>query len=198
MNETTGTRERRLLACALLAGRVEGDRLLLDDATLRGALDGSRPLADAEKNALRASPLTLRRFRALADARRAADSESRTAWQRSTGLLRAAADSTALAALATDDGHWALHFLREDDHWQVVLKLDAGAPFAARLLGEGAVLAVRDGAGGVVLQGSLDGDGECEQAWPFGDAPGEHFQRRGAAFSVARLAAAAASPVGRA
>jgi len=64
--------DRRLHEQALLGRRVEGDRLVLDDATLLAALDGSRPLRSAESAALQDSPLTVRRFRQLALERRAA------------------------------------------------------------------------------------------------------------------------------
>src|SRR4051812_7216997 len=78
---------RRLQEGALMARRVEGDRLVLADATLLAALDGSRPLTAGERAALEASPLTARRLRTLALERRA-----RTApdWRGSRGLLRAA------------------------------------------------------------------------------------------------------------
>ena len=173
--------ERRLRARALLERRVEHDYLVLDDATLLAALDGTQPLGPNQAAAMLASPLTLRRFRTLADGRR---QRVASAWQASYGMLRAAADGAALAALETDDGHWALHFLPAAQGWQVVLKLDAGAPFAASVLHGGALLQVVDGAGAVVLQGGLDRDGECEQAWPFADDPAPHFQRHGARFGV--------------
>ncbi|MFS2082984.1 hypothetical protein ACCD01_31145, partial [Telluria sp. Tellsp99] len=55
------TSSRRLQEALLLARRKDGDRLMLDDATLAAALDGSRPLTSGERAALRASPLTARR-----------------------------------------------------------------------------------------------------------------------------------------
>ena len=189
MNKTDNAQslERRLQASALLARRVDNDHLVLDDATLAAALDGVQPLGAAQAQALLDSPLTLRRFRTLADQRRAV-------WQSSHGMLRAADDGAALATLETDDGHWALHFLPADGGWQVVLKLDPAAPFAASVMGEGALLEVRDGAGAVLLQGGLDRDGECEQAWPFAEAPAPHFQRHGARFAVARASAGPGTP----
>jgi hypothetical protein len=175
MNLDAKLRERLLLARA-----VPGDRLMLADATLLAALDGSRPLTSGELAALNGSPVTLGRFRHLALARR------RGAWRSSTGMLRAA-DTGGLPALATDDGMWTLHFLPAGDGWQVVLTLDAAAPAAAALLRERALLRVTDGAGAIVLQGRLDADGECERAWPFGAAPADHFQRHGATFAVTAL-----------
>ncbi|GGY89263.1 hypothetical protein ACFFTM_14500 [Pseudoduganella plicata] len=171
--------ERRLQE-RLLLQPMEGDRLVLDDATLRAALDGSRRLTAAELAALHASPLTLRRFRHLALARRNA------AWQASGGMLRAADSGAALAQLVTDDGNWSLHFVAQDGGWQVILRLDPAAPFAAALLRESPLLRVADGAGATVMQGRLDADGECEAPWPFALAPAGHFQAHGAAFSVRR------------
>ena len=41
-----------------------------------------------------------------------------------------------------------------------------------------------DGDGALVLQGSLDIDGEIECAWPFPTAPAPHFHQYGAGFAV--------------
>jgi hypothetical protein len=174
---TTEPTDRKLQEQLLLSRRVEGDRLMLADAVIRATLDGSRALTAAECAALRASPLTLRRFKALAQERRGA------IWQGSGGMLRAASGG-ALTALTTDDGYWTLHFVEQEGEWRVILGLDAAAPFAARMLREQPMLRVQDGAGAVILQGSLDSDGECEAAWPFAAAPGPHLQQTGAAFSV--------------
>ncbi|MCP6380103.1 hypothetical protein NL466_30850, partial [Klebsiella pneumoniae] len=76
-----------LQARMLLGQRTEGDRLTLDEAVLLAALDGSRPLTSGERAALQASPLTLRRFKTLAEARRRTTQQ---AWSGSHGLLRAA------------------------------------------------------------------------------------------------------------
>ncbi|UUZ54793.1 hypothetical protein LP419_01765 [Massilia sp. H-1] len=57
--------QRKLEAALLLARRVEGDRLLLSDAILLAAMDGSHRLTADEQAALRASPLTQRRLRTL-------------------------------------------------------------------------------------------------------------------------------------
>lgn len=175
--------ERKLAAASLLASRVDDDYLVLADATLAAAIDGSRPLSFNERAALAASPLTLRRFRTLALQGRA------ERWLGSAGMLRAADSGAPLLSLETDDGHWSLHFIAQDSQWRVVLQLDAGAPFAASLLGDaGAMLEVRDGAGAVLLRGVLDADGECEQDWPLADDPAPHLQRCGAVFRVARAA----------
>lgn len=173
--------ERTLRERLLLARRVEGDRLMLGDAVLRAALDGSRPLTAGERAALQASPLTTRRLRTLALARRAAAID---AWQGSSGMLRAADSGAQLAHLSTDDGFWRLHFVESAQGPRVILQLMPEAPFAARLLQGAAALRVLDGAGEEVLAGRLDPDGECEAAWPFALAPAAHFQRHGAAFSV--------------
>ena len=177
--------ERRLQEAALLARRVEGDRLMLGDAVLAAALDGSRPLTAGERAALQASPLTLRRLRELALERRAqtnlaANDED---WQGSRGMLRAAS-SVGSAAPVSDDGWWTLHLLGQEGAWRLVLQLSAAAPFASRLLAARAPLRVLDGAGQVILEGRLDADGECEGAWPFDDPPTVHLQEQGAAFTV--------------
>lgn len=191
---------RRLQERALLSARPpEDDRLLLADATLLAALDGSRVLTPNERAALATSPLTLRRFRHLALQRqRAARSGAAVVrpvaanddrWCGSSGMLRAAASAVdTLATLVTDDNCWTLHFVAQDDGWQVILALSAQAPFAARLLNEQPLLRVLDGGGATVLQGRLDADGECERAWPFATAPAPHFQLYGAGFAVQPVA----------
>lgn len=177
-------RERLLLARA-----VPGDRLMLSDATLLAALEGSRPLTPNERAALQQSPLTLRRFRQLSLERRAPRMAANDPiWPGSTGMLRAASSAAALQQMVTDDGFWSLHFLDTGAGWQVVLALSAEAPFAARLLREQPMLRVVDGGGAIVLQGRLDADGECERAWPFDNAPAAHFQMYGAGFAVEPVA----------
>jgi len=182
-------RERRLAEAALLAHRVDGDRLVLADAVLAAALDGSRPLSGGERAALQASPLTQRRLRQLALARRAQAAAAASAaapadaWRGSRGLLRAASTLDA-AAPVSDDGWWTLHLLGEQGAWRLVLQLASTAPFAARLLAARAPVRVRDGAGQVLLEGRLDLDGEAEAAWPFADPPALHLQERGALFTV--------------
>lgn len=189
----------KLLEQALLARAAPGDRLLLADAVLLAALDGSSPLAPVERRALQASPLTLRRFRHLALQRHAAaqalpqpmlqpvtqPAANDACWDGSAGMLRAAASAAALAALQTDDGHWTLHFVPGDDNrWHLIVQLDAQAPFAERLLRERPLLRVVDGGGAILLQGRLDADGECERPWPFDLAPMAHFQCYGATFAI--------------
>jgi hypothetical protein len=173
--------QRQLQQRLLLARRVEGDRLLLADAVLRAALDGSRALTEAERAALAGSPLTLRRFKTLAQQRQHAAASR--AWQASSGMLRAA-DAGSLTRISTDDGHWTLHFVEHEGAWRVILALDAAAPFAAGLLRERPMLRVQDGAGATILQGSVDSDGECEGPWPFASAPAHHLQQAGAGFAV--------------
>lgn len=172
--------DRKLQAGALLARRVEGDGLMLADAVLLQALNGSRPLTHGERAALQASPLTLRRMRHLADAARTKQSS----WAGSAGRLRAADSGAPLEMLRTDDQMWRLHFVDQGGVPGVVVQLDLDAPGAAQLLAARAAIAVRDGAGSVIVQGSLDADGECEGPWPFAATPSVHFQRHGARFDV--------------
>ncbi len=189
-SEDTDRKLAASLATQLLtARRVEGDRLMLADEVLLAALDGRRPLSANERGALVASPVTLRRFRTLSAGRRHTAPAANDAWEGSYGMLRAAASAAPVDTMATDDGHWALHFVGGEGGWRVILAVDGGAPFAARLMREQPMLRVVDGAGGLVLQGSLDADGECESAWPFEQGPGPHFQACGARFGVEPVAA---------
>lgn len=185
------TPDQKLLERLLLSRPVPGDRLMLPDAVLLAALAGSRALTPKERQALQASPLTLRRFRQLSLERRAAralapQAANDPAWHGSPGMLRAASSTAVLNELVTDDGHWQLHFLPgpQGSGWQIILKLDAEAPFAARLLRDQPLLRVVDGGGAILLQGRLDADGECERAWPFDTEPMAHFQLYGAGFAV--------------
>lgn len=178
--------DQRLQESLLLKRRVEGDRLVLADATLAAALDGSRPLTAGERAALEASPLTTRRLRQLAIERRmrlAPPASHAAGWHGSQGRLRAAS-SGGLEALRTDDGWFTLHLVPQGEGWRAILQLAADAPFAACLLAARAALRVRDGAGRTILEGRLDADGECEAAWPFAGAPAAHLQAADAAFSV--------------
>lgn len=173
-----GALERRLREALILGRRADGDRLVLDDATLLAALDGSCPLTAGERTALQDSPLTARRLRHLALERRA-----QSGWEGSRGMLRAASTG-AIDALRTDDGWWTLHLVEDGGAWRAILQLAPEAPFAQALLAARARVTVRDGAGESILAGPLDLDGECEGAWPFALAPGAHLQARGAAFTV--------------
>ena len=191
MNSPQDDLDARLHERLLLSRAAPGDRLMLADVTLLAALDGTRVLTPNERQALSASPLTLRRFRQLSLERGAAaqpQAANDPVWVGSSGMLRAASTAEALDALVTDDGHWTVHFLPCDGGWQVILSLSAEAPFARRLLNEQPQLRVIDGGGAIVLQGRLDADGECERAWPFTNAPGEHFQLYGAGFAVEPVA----------
>ncbi|WP_342114960.1 hypothetical protein [Pseudoduganella sp. OTU4001] len=182
MNNTT---ERKLQEALLLRSRPGEDALVLDDGVLQAALDGSRALTAVQLAALQASPLTLRRFRHLALERKRA--QAVLGWQGSRGMLRAASSSAELSLLTTDDGCWSLHFVPQGAGWQVILKLEAQAEFAAQVLARRPMLRVTDGGGGVLLQGRLDADGECERAWAFADAPDAYFQAHGAVFHVEPL-----------
>lgn len=169
-----------------LAGRLflqprEGDGLVLDDETLRAALDDRQPLTQAQWRALMDSPLTLRRLRALSRERVAANDAG---WQESAGLRLAADSGEPLEALRTADGYWSLHFLPEGDGWLAVLKLDAAAPFAAGLYANEVTVEARIGDGVPVLGGRLDAGYEIEAPWPFAESPQERLQRAGGRFVV--------------
>ena len=180
--------DRRLQERLLLGRRVDGDRLLLADATLLAALDGSRPLTAGERAALQGSPLTARRLRQLSIERRAGQMPAAAGWRGSHGRLRAAS-SGAIDALRTDDGWFTLHVVADGAGWRTILQLAADAPFAPALLAARAPLRVRDGAGNTILEGRLDADGECEAAWPFAAPPASHLQAADASFAVEALPA---------
>lgn len=193
MKQATEALDARMRERVLLSRAVADDRLMLADATMLSALDGSRALTPNERQALEQSPLTLRRFRQLSLQRRAAaqaapapQAANDAAWSGSGGMLRAASSAAMLEALVTDDNYWTLHFLPHETGagWQVILALAAQAPFAARLLRDQSMLRVVDGGGAIILQGRLDGDGECERSWPFETNPAAHFQLYGAVFAV--------------
>ena len=185
--------DRKLQARLLAQRRVAGDRLVLGDAVLIAALDGSRPLTAGERGALQASPLTMRRLRTLAEARRAAGVRNAArAWHGSAGMLRAADSGMAPDTLVTDDGAWRLHFVAD----RVILQLDPHSPLAPALLRSSQPVRVLDGAGATVLEGALDSDGECEGPWPFAEAPARHFQRHGARFMVEPVLEPRADPAG--
>lgn len=174
--------DRKVRAQLLLSRRVEGDTLVLPDDVLLASLRGIRSLTADERARLLQSPLTIRRLRQLSIGMRSAANDA--GWEGSSGMLRAAATSASLERLETDDGYWSLDFMQQDGRWRTVLQVAPDAPFAARLLAERAWVRVADGKGALVLEGQLDADGECEAAWPFRDAPAEHFQATGARFSV--------------
>ncbi|WP_306393624.1 hypothetical protein [Telluria beijingensis] len=106
------------------------------------------------------------------------------AWRGSRGLLRAADSGAGLEMLRTDDGMWRLHFVDAGGALAVIVQLDPEAAGAAGVLAARPAIQVRDGRGGLVLEGSLDADGECEGPWPFADSPAAHFQQHGARFEV--------------
>src|SRR5687767_8706310 len=71
MAESIKDLNRLLLERTLLDQPKDNDTLVLDDATLVAALEGARSLTRSQWNALLDSPLTLRRFRVLSNARHA-------------------------------------------------------------------------------------------------------------------------------
>lgn len=170
----------------VLARSRDDDRLILEDQVLLAALDGSRPLAPDERDALQKSPVTLMRFRHLALQARARKNGAANdeQWQKSSGMLRAAASNDALLTLRSDDHYWKLDFVADEDGWQFILALDASAPFASQLLQDSAWLRVLDGRSTLLLEGQLDADGECEVRWPLATEPGRHLQQSGASFRI--------------
>ncbi|MGI4718952.1 MAG: hypothetical protein ACRYGO_03695 [Janthinobacterium lividum] len=188
--------DRKLQASLLAGRRVDGDRLVLADEVLLGALDGSRPLSAGERTALQASPLTARRLRTLAQQRSRPHSrqapQASAGWRGSVGVLRAADSGAAFQAIVTEDGAWKLHVVGG----RMILQLDPASVLAPALLRAGPALRVRDGAGNTVLEGRLDPDGECEGPWPFAQGAAQHFQQHGARFMVEPAVSPTLDPAG--
>jgi hypothetical protein len=175
----------KLAGKVLLSQRSDGDTLVLVDEVLLAALEGRRALTAEEAVSLKASPLTLRRFRLLADQRRRpAMAANDPVWHGSDGLLRAASSGSMSGPLHTDDGYWTLHVAGQPGEWRLILALAPDAPFAASLLRAAGGIRVLDGQGNLLLEGVLDADGECEAAWAHAAAPFQHLQQTGASFSV--------------
>lgn len=175
---------RRLAAEALLLQRREGDTLVLTDEAMLAALEGRLALTQEQASALAASPLTVRRFRQLSLERRQRHAANEPVWHGSGGLLRAASSAHMAGPLKTDDGYWSLHVAGGPGAWRLILALDPQAPFAPALLRAPGGVKVLDGQGGMLLDGMLDADGECEAAWPHATTPFEHLQQTGARFTV--------------
>jgi hypothetical protein len=94
-----------------------GDRLMLADATLLAALDGTRPLTPNERQALSASPLTLRRFRQLSLERHAAAMPAMPTIRHGPAVRHGARRhgiGDGSTGRTQTDGYWTLHFLPQD------------------------------------------------------------------------------------
>ncbi len=187
-NEKQQSLNQRLDLSMILARSRDDDQLMLDDMVLVAALDGSRPLSPEERETLQKSPITLLRFRHLAlqaRARKNGSAANDAQWRSSKGMLRAAdGGSLSLFSLRTDDDYWKLDFVPDEDGWQFILSLDVNAPFAAQVMQDKIWLHVRDGATGLLMEGQLDADGECEVRWPLPIEPALHFQQAGAIFRI--------------
>ncbi len=187
MNDRNQKLAQKLDLSIILNQSRDDDRLMLEDQVLLAALDGSRPLDPDQRILLQQSPITLLRFRHLAQqarARKNGGAANDDNWQQSGGLLRAADSGALVLSLRTDDHYWSLDFVPEDNGWQLVLCLDENAPFASQLLDSEHCVRVVDGKQQVLLQGQLDADGECEARWPMPQEPVRHLQQAGAQFRV--------------
>ncbi len=176
---------RNLFTATMLRPKA-GDTLVLDDASLKGAMSGSQRLKRRQWETLVQSPLTLRRLQHLAAERRLRwqQAANDVGWSSSGGLLLAADAGEALTSLRTEDGHWTLHFLQGPASWQIVLTLAGSAPFARTLREKQHSVMVLDAAQHILLSGVLDADGELEAPWPVVASPSEHFRATGGQFRV--------------
>lgn len=191
MHPTDITHLNGQLLDQIMFGHKEGDWLVLDDTTLRAALDKTQALTRNEWNALMASPLTLRRLRHLVQERKSTMLQTPAAnddhWSGSQGLLLAAGSNAEIPPpIATSDEALTLLFHRGATDIRMVLKLDLDASFARGLLEHQTELVVTDGAGNVLMQGVMDENGELEAAWPFpGVTPYAYLKSTGGTFNVA-------------
>lgn len=199
------------LAIKAIAQQFKSDDwLVLSDANLIAALDGTEPLSAVEWAGVLDSPLTLRRIQNLANqlarearGKIASDTTSSSAandsyWHHSQGLLLAAATDEPAPTLTTSDGLWSLIFLNAapanqssaptqlQPSWQVVLKLNLTDAVGLTIVAKAPEVAVLDGSGATLLIGTLDEDGELVRPWPatITDTPFAHFKACGGVFSV--------------
>jgi len=188
--------EQLLLLAAHMARDLPGNHQVLDDELMQQVLAGERRLTRTQFNALVASPLTLCRLRFLESRRLAAnaaesgtDSHARQhhGWQGSQGLLLAAAGSGTDCSLHSDDGLWALHALTTGRTTRLLLQLrrpeDEGDHPGLRFEPDMQV-AVLDGAGGTLLCGALDADGELEAVWERPQDLRSHLALHGGGWTV--------------
>lgn len=130
--------DARLRERLLLLRAAPDDRLMLADATMLAALDGSRVLTPNERTALQQSPLTLRRFRQLSLQRRAAtaaaapsaDTTTATSGAAGTPAFAGAATTAALSVAETSD---AARPAANDAYWSGSTGLLRAASSAAAL-----------------------------------------------------------------
>lgn len=207
MSTTTLTRkgsfshpERRVMLAAFAAQRLPGDRPMLSDEVMQAALEGRARLQEAQWQALLASPLTLCRLRHLEERRLAVMSDGAVergplngapqAWQGSFCELLAASGIGTDASLYSPDGLWALHALTTGSVTRLLLQLlppaEDGAADAVARPAPGEEVAVLDGAGGTLLMGRLDADGELEAVWMRPLDLRSHLARHGRVWSVVR------------
>jgi hypothetical protein len=116
-----------------------------------------------------------------------ADPAANQPWRHSHCILRAAASATPASQVQSEDGWWRVGFSKAAHGWQIILKLDLEAPFAALALDQALVWQVRDGQGQVLLQGELDEAGELEARWPFADAPAVLLAAAGGKIDISSL-----------
>lgn len=194
----------RLTLLRLAQRHKPGDYLVLDDATLRAALDNTRPLLHAEWRALIDSPLTLKRVGHLLgqSAQSAGISKPQpgslpapqakaiaandAVFATSTTMLRAAAGVHPAPTLTSDDGRWTITFGRDGARWHMVLTLNPDDQDADVWMAARPTVAVLDGAGNTLLLGELDDDGEVEGPWRPEVAPLAYLASHGGLWQVVR------------
>lgn len=190
-NIMEGKLVRALVAKDLSMHHKDEDWLVLSDEVLRAALSGAIPLSREEMSALMDSPITLRRMQILEAERLAAHKDSEVlaanddSWFGSCGMLLAADSGVTSLSLHTNDMLWMLKSVPAGDGCNLILQLNLKHPQAAKILASGTELLVFDGADVLVMDGTLDTDGELEKPWTLpSESPYEHFMAAGGKFTV--------------
>jgi hypothetical protein len=193
MNHITTSIQDRLAMEALLRDHKPGDYLVLADAILNSALDGTRPLRQSEWEALLDSPLTLGRMRVLEARRQGASKPAAVTMQASNDdvlrpshwVLRAAADvSDGSFSQSSEDGSWMLYAETTGSKTELVLKLQAQSEHADKWMAKRPTVQVLDGAGNELLTGELDKHGEVRGPFMYGTDLRSHLAAHGHRMNV--------------
>lgn len=170
------------------------DSIALDNTQMLKILDGRSKATAAERAAILGSPMTLRRFLALAEGFLAGGKASQTHTRQEaandtlyvTPLRLLAADSGSEAfSLTSDDGWWRLSFPQTREGWLIELEMREDAPFEHMLdenLPAGQSqrsVAVVDGQQRTLLLGQLNFNRALSAPWPLHESPREALAQAG-------------------
>lgn len=181
MKQTNKDLNIRLMEAVLLE-RKAGDQLVLDDNSLKAAIEGDQPLTKSQVAELVNSPLTLRRFKHLV----AELQQAVAGWSGSDGLLLAAAgENNELEAIDSEDKMWTLHFQPgRRGELEITLKLHDNEKLLDELIASERAVEVVDVEQNTLCSGALDDNGEVTSKWTMDETPRDHFMRIGGRFVV--------------